>query len=365
MIAFWVAAALLAAAAALIIVSRAARAAGPPQAEDPALAVYRRQLDELDDLADRGLLPESERRSARTEAARRLLAAADASPPKPVGKPSRAAVLIAAGATPLLALGVYVAVGSPGLPDQPFAARLKAWTATASDQATAGDLGPEELAAVWSEVIAQRRSDPVPLLSRAHAEAQAGDLPAAEQDLRRAIALDPNRAPFWQLLGDVLTAEAGDDSSPEAHAAFERAVALDPTFAAPRYALGREAIAGGDVDGGLKIWRELAASLPATDSDRQALEAEIGQVAKTRALPANPNTPAGGQAAMIQAMVAQLAARLKAQPNDPEGWGRLIRSYSVLGDQADRDAAVAAAQQTFKNRPDAWRQVVAAEGQPQ
>ena len=73
MIVFWVAAALLSVAVAVLIVSRAQRAADRPRAEDPTLAVYRRQLAEIDDLAARGLLPPSEQRSARTEASRRLL----------------------------------------------------------------------------------------------------------------------------------------------------------------------------------------------------------------------------------------------------------------------------------------------------
>src|SRR5665213_68388 len=75
MIVFWLATALLSVAVAVLIVLRAARAADLPPAEDPSLAVYRRQLSEIDDLADRGLLVQTERRSARTEAARRLLAA--------------------------------------------------------------------------------------------------------------------------------------------------------------------------------------------------------------------------------------------------------------------------------------------------
>ncbi len=40
-------------------------------------------------------------------------------------------------------------------------------------------------------------------------------------------------------------------------------------------------------------------------------------------------------------MVAGLAARLETQPNDPEGWQRLVRAYSVLGD-ADKAKATLA-----------------------
>ena len=65
MIWLWIAAALVSAGLAALIVHRAARARGRrPAGENPALAVYRRQLAEIDDLADRGLLAEAERRGA-------------------------------------------------------------------------------------------------------------------------------------------------------------------------------------------------------------------------------------------------------------------------------------------------------------
>ena len=43
------------------------------------------------------------------------------------------------------------------------------------------------------------------------------------------------------------------------------------------------------------------------------------------------NMRAGDQTAMINGMVTRLAARLKEEPDDVEGWLRLIRSYVVLG----------------------------------
>jgi cytochrome c-type biogenesis protein CcmH len=43
--------------------------------------------------------------------------------------------------------------------------------------------------------------------------------------------------------------------------------------------------------------------------------------------------------AMIRAMVDQLAARLKAQPADADGWIRLMRARMVLGDTAAATAA--------------------------
>src|SRR6202012_4039333 len=71
MITFSIAAVLLSALAAVLILQRASGAARRTDA-DPTLAVYRRQLNEIDDLAERGLLAEAALKSARAEAARLL-----------------------------------------------------------------------------------------------------------------------------------------------------------------------------------------------------------------------------------------------------------------------------------------------------
>jgi cytochrome c-type biogenesis protein CcmH len=366
MIAFWIAAALLSAAVAVLIALRSARAQGRELNKDPTLAVYRRQLAEIDDRASRGLLPDAERRSARTEAARRLLAAADAAPPtRGTGRSGRAAVIVVAAVTPVVALAAYLVVGSPQTPDQPFARRLAAWTEEASNNDTVQRLTAPELAAVLRTVVAKRPADPAPLVYLAHAEVDSGDPVAAEQDLRKAIALDPKRGELWQLLGETIAMQAGDDPSPEARAAFERAIALNPQLPAAHFYLGRAKIAGGDVKGGLAEWTVLLAMLPSADPGRAALQEEIAAVQKAGALPSDDQSATDDQQGMIRAMVARLAARLKAQPDDPEGWGRLIRSYAVLGDETDRMAAMQAAHDQFQSRPDAWARVEQAEAAPQ
>lgn len=352
MIVFWVAAALLSVAVAVLIVLRAARAADRLPAVDPTLAVYRRQLSEIDDLADRGLLVQTERRSARTEAARRLLAAADAQAPKTEGGRNRLLVIALAGAAPLIALALYLVVGSPQIPDQPFAARLNAW------RAAPDNLDPERMAAVLQQVAFEHPRDPEPLVYLSHADLAAGDLVGAEAAVRKAIALQPARAEFWGMLGEILTQKAGQDGAPDAIAALQHATALDPKLPGPRYYLARAQMAGGDVQGGLKAWRALSADLPANDPRHDVLVAQIAAVEKNGSLPsAQAAAPQVDQQAMIGAMVARLAAQLAMQPDNPQGWGRLIRSYGVLGDEPKRQAALTRAQALFKNHPDAWKQV--------
>ena len=50
-------------------------------------------------------------------------------------------------------------------------------------------------------------------------------------------------------------------------------------------------------------------------------------------------------------MVDGLAARLAANPDDPDGWVRLVRAYAVLGETEKRDAALAKARVLYKDKP--------------
>lgn len=365
MIVFWISAALVSAAAAALVVHRAARGARLAGREDPVLAVYRRQLTEIDDLAERGLLLDEEKRSARTEAARRLLAAADGPGAGTLpGRSGRIAIAVVAAAAPLAAIGLYLLVGSPDFPDQPFAHRLAAWR-----KADPQTLTPEQMAAVLQLIARERPDDPKVYYFLSRAQLAEGDSFSAVQSLQRAIALDRNDPDLWTALAETYMAQAGaGEPTPDAVKAFQRAAALDPAAPTPRYYLARARIAAGDVDGGLAAWRALDHDLPATDPRRGLLQQQIAVVAHDRALPQAPAGPGGGsqdQQAFIRTMVSTLAARLQASPDDPEGWARLIRSYAVLGDRPAHDAALARARALFKDRPDALRLVESASAAPQ
>lgn len=366
MIGLWIGAALLSALAAMLIVYRSARASAATGggAEDPSLAVYRRQLAELDDLADRGLLPESEQASARAEAARRLLNAADKPAPTAPSRPGQWLVAAAATAAPLIAAGLYIWLGSPGMPDQPLAKRLVEWS-----KQDLSSLAPAQVAALLTGAIPNHPNDPTLFYYLARAQAQAGDTFSAERSLRRAVSLAPGRVDLWDALGAFLATQSPGEASPDALEAFAKAQALDPADVDAGYYLSRAKIASGDVAGGLAGWTRLLGEMKPDDPRRPLVTSEIAEVQKTHALPAPPPQAPAAQAAangqqaqqaMINGMVAKLAAQLNAQPNDPAGWARLIRSYGVLGDKPHQDAALARARSLFKDRPADLRTVEAA-----
>jgi cytochrome c-type biogenesis protein CcmH len=137
--------------------------------------------------------------------------------------------------------------------------------------------------------------------------------------------------------------EANGAVSTDAEAAFTAALALNPKDAAARFFLGQARAERGDRQGALTFWQGLLADTPANVPLHQTLVDRIALL----------TAQAGGGAPDPRAMVAGLAARLKADPNDAAGWQRLIRAYAVLGQTADAKSALATARKTFANDKDA------------
>ncbi len=354
MIAFWVAAGLISAATAVLILYRAAGAAGHAPSDVTGL-FYRRQLAEIADLADRGLLGEADRKSAETEAGRRLLAAADAPSAEWSSAGHRPLVLIAAVAAPALAVGLYLALGAPGVADQPFAKRLAAWRGE-NPQA----LSAPQMAAVLQALVKERPNDPDGYRFLAMAEGAADDPAQAVQALKRGLRVAPERTDLWEMLGEALAFENGGKITPEAEDAFAQVLKRDPGNLGARYALAQAQVLKGDKAGGIAALRAIVAALPPGDPRAQPINAAIAEAQGLAAAPPPAAAPRGlsaDQLTAVRGMVQGLADRLKTNPDDPDGWVRLVRAYAVLGETAKRDAALKSARQRYAAKPDILAQL--------
>ncbi len=346
MIAFWATAGVLSAAAAILILFRAAQAAARVEPADTTSVFYRRQLAEIGDLADRGLIGEAERKGAEAEAGRRLIDAADQPHETWSTSPSRVPVLIIAIGAPLLAVGLYMAVGSSGMADQPFAGRMAKWLAS-----NPASLAPPEMAAVLGKLTKQRPNDPEGFRYLALAEGASNNPAAAVSALKRAVRIAPQRSDLWEMLGEAEVFQAGGDLTEDAKQAFAETIKRDPKNIAARFHLARARIKAGDKAGGVADWKALLADMPAADPRRADLQQAIAE-AEGAPAPAAPQGLSGDQMAAVRGMVAGLAQRLAASPDDPAGWVQLVRAYAVLGDTAKRDAALKSAQARYAAKPD-------------
>lgn len=342
---FWIIAALLTLGACLAVLAPFSRRhARPARDEDHDLEVYRHQLAELEKDAERGLIAPGEAEQARAEIGRRILRvdAERKSRPGPSGTTTlaRYGSLFAVLSIPLVSWGVYASVGSPGMPAQPLEARLERNPAEASmmelvARAEAHLANNPEDARGW-EVLA-------PVYLRM---GRGGDAVVA---YRNAIRLDGETAIRQTGLGEALVAVAGGTVTFEAQQAFEAALAIEPGNARARYFLATGYMQDGRRDDAVSIWQAMAAELPGDSPWRGAVvealrEAGI-EVAAAAPGPSAEQMQAAAEmdeeerTAMIEDMVAGLDARLRGQPDDPQGWQRLVRSYVMLGREDDaRDA---------------------------
>ena len=296
------------------------------------LAIYRDQLAELDRERAAGTLGPTEATAARTEIERRMLAAGDAASATAKAKTSSDAVQkwlppALSLFVPLLALGLYLQVGRPGLPAAPFADRV-------AERGT-GHTGPQQL-------------DVARLLTEARAR----------------LAQDPNDADALAALAEGLTLEAGGTVTPQALDALRRALQARPDDPRILYYLGLHEAQSGDSKAAIARWSDLVAKSPPDAPYLGLLRAEIARVAKAAGIevpqPAQPppstmptpsreqqeamaQLPPEQRQQAIRSMVEGLAARLADAPQDRAGWLRLANAWKVLGENANAADAYARA----------------------
>jgi len=147
--------------------------------------------------------------------------------------------------------------------------------------------------------------------------------------------------------GEALVLANNGAVPPEAEKAFATALAVDPHNAPARFYLGLAKAAHNDRAGAIQLWQSLLNDTPVTSPLHQLLVDRLA-ILTSQAV-------AGGQggAPNPRAMVAMLAARLKADPNDALGWVRLMRAYTVLGETEKAKQALADARKAFSDNKDA------------
>lgn len=338
---FWLAAIALTFAASLAVLiplTRKPSTASSDAAHD--LTVYRDQLAEVERDRDRGAIGGPEAELAKAEIARRIIRLDGEKTPEgtPVRSTSRVLTSIAVLSIPLVSWGFYSLIGSPDLPSQPLAARME----KAPNEAT-----PEELVARAEQALAHNPDDPrgwtvlAPIYLRMNRPADA--LTA----YRNAIRLAGEDADKLSGLGEALVIVSGGVVTREAEDAFKRALALTPDFPKARFFLAMGMAQEGKTAEAAQAWQAIVETAPADSPWREAARNAAAQVQTAQTQPgptreaaeAVSKQPPAEQMAMIEQMVSGLDEKLRAEPNDPEGWKRLVRSYHVLGrEDAARDA---------------------------
>lgn len=371
---FWIVAGSLAALVA-VLAARPLLAPSPGPAEAPEVAIYRGQLAEVERDVARGTLAPEEAERARTEIARRLLAA-DRAGPRPAGEAPRAAglagVAVTAAVLVMGSLALYAALGRPDAPDAPRAARLAAAEAAraarpsqaeaeaAAPAVAPRDLPADELAMIEElrRVVPTRPDDVQGWELLARSEARLGRYAEAARAQGEVVRLrgEAATADDLVLLLDLMVPAAGLVVTPEAEAVLARLAGLDPESAGGRYYAGLLHARTGRPDLAFPLWRAVVEDAPGDSLHRDLALAQIAEVAALAGADWTPPPEAGPtaedvaaaadmdpaeRAEMVRGMVEGLRERLEAEGGPAEDWARLAASLATLGDRAGAEAALA------------------------
>ncbi len=380
MLLFWIACALLTVFVVLALAHpMLARRREPTSADepiDPDTEIYRDQLREIDADTSRGLLSGPEAEAARTEVARRLLARAEAfdrlpaapSAPASPGSSGSRMVWALAVVVPAMSLGLYLALGSPGLatrPTRPTGATLQA------------DGKLPSIAALVAQVEQRLRHNPsdgrgwdviAPVYLRMGRFQEAA---GAFQNAIRILGETPKR-----LIGFAEATVLGKDGivTEPARKAYARVLAVQPDHVAAQFGLALAAEQDGDLDKAAAAYQAMLATAPAAAPWRQHVSQRLtalqskqpsvapattdrGQAHDDEASAAIAELPKAQRQQAIVAMVEGLATRLKSDGRDVDGWLRLMRSWTVLGQTEKAEAALQAARKALAGNPAALTRI--------
>ncbi len=286
------------------------------------MAFYKSQLADIDRDAAQGLIGEADADLARAEAARRLLAAERASRPLAARATSRAwAAAAVALFVPVLALGLYMKLGRPDLPDMPRAERMAESKAETQVENAIVNI-EKHLAANPNDGRGWQVLAPVYL--------KLGRMDDAVHAFRESLRLNGDSAVALADYAEALIFAGKGNVPEEARKALARAVELDPAAGKARYYLGLAAEQAGEPASAAEIWSKLAADSPPNSPLAQGLRERIARLeGKPTAADVAKLAPQERDDAIRQ-MVEGLAARLAREGGDAESWMRLVRAYSVM-----------------------------------
>jgi cytochrome c-type biogenesis protein CcmH len=350
MVLLWVAFSFLAGAAVLWMLRPLMRAAPPTPGDAAARAAgYRGALAALERDQNLALIAADAAASERAVIARALIAETARAPAPLVAPLPRWLSFGVIGLMPLVALGLYLTTGlSDGKP---------------SAQIYREKTELEGFARKYRARIAAHPTDAEGYRLLAVTEALMGRYDDAAKRYETVLSLGPRTSFDLTAHAELLGHTAGN-FAPQMQAELDEAITLDPDNSKARFDRAELRGALGDFAGAREDWLFLADTAPPGNPWKAEFVSRAEEA--LRAQKRGTGAPGAGdpQAAMIQGMVDSLAARLEANPQDLQGWLRLIHSYVVLGERDKAGAAQKRARGLFGGDPKAAVAIDAAAGPP-
>jgi cytochrome c-type biogenesis protein CcmH len=343
----------------------------PRLGETQDTAIYQDQLKEVERDLQGGTINAPEAEVAKVEIQRRLAKATkNLIEAKPVSPRWRNFALAATSGLIILgSVSLYNVLGRPDLPS----------VKTAPTQATADNSAaatPSQVDAMVAKLIARLKANPKDaegwrMLGWSQFNLQR--YPEAVDAYAKAVELDPANIEYKSAYAEALTQGAQGIVTPKARALITEVLAKDPQDARARFYDALSLEQSGDQKAAMGKWLSLYADAPPGAGWREDVKQRITDLAKATgadvsAALVKPNLatapaltdeqkaqvqalPASDQQEMIKAMVERLAAKMVANPNDLDGWIRLMQAYKVLNEPVKAKDAMTRARAAFSADP--------------
>lgn len=319
--------------------------------------VYRARLAEIETDEKLGRLTAEEVQAARAEEGRRLITLSDHPGHNALTQRSPLATFLLVAAVsgiPAVSVLTYYAWGKPDMADMAIATRANE---NPADQTLTQLLERAEaqLARQPDDVRGWRVVAPVYL--------RLGRVEDAITAWRNASRLEPDDLELRTSLAETMVVGASGVVTEQARRLFSQVLETNPRDAKSRFylaiALGQQ---GADNEA-IEAWQSLIADAPANAPWLQVARAQLRQVADRAGIELAEQEPASGptsedieaasqlsaedRTAMIEGMVSGLADKLEEDPQDKQGWRRLITSYRVLQKSEEARSAITTARTHF------------------
>jgi cytochrome c-type biogenesis protein CcmH len=293
--------------------------------------IYKDQLAELERDKAFGKVSAQDAASLRTEIARRLLADDKRQTNHTDERTGKMLPILFALFVPLISIPAYLVNGAPAFPDTPLAQRL-------ADAEKSGDT--LAMIAKVEAHLASKPNDARGWELLAPIYMNLGRFSDAAGAYARIIQLSEPNAETFASFGEALFNANNGIVDAETNKAFQQALAINPTHVKSLYYSAVTLKQDGKTSEARALFESLLQAAPEDAPWRKLVERELAALAKPPALSeeqlqAGQSMSGTQQQEMIRDMVDGLEQRLTENGNDLEGWLRLIRARSVLG-EADR-----------------------------
>lgn len=295
------------------------------------IAVYRAQLAEIERDLARGLLSAGQAEAVQLETKRRILAVAAEPGDAPADRGARPLAALLALTVAGSALWVYSGLGSPGVPDLPYAQAQAGRLHLAEDQS-------RRVGAMVDQLVARLTAKPDDIvgwqmLGRSYI-ALGRDRDAADA-FRRAVEQGASEPDTLSSFGEALVRAEGGTVTAEARDQFVRTLRQSPQDARARFYLGRARRQVGETAEALAIWKDLERSSAEDSPWLPVLRQEMRDLATRANLDLARITPAPPLFADPRDE--------PAPPRDVAAWMHLAQSHRIAGQFDKARAAYAGA----------------------